>query len=53
MEARHKTAFIMTLMAAATAAPAIEEIWYEDIDHGLAGVERQVAQITTGFAELA
>lgn len=28
---------------AASAAPSVEEIWYDDIDHGLAGVERQVA----------
>jgi alpha-beta hydrolase superfamily lysophospholipase len=31
------------IRAAATAAPALEEIWYADVDHGLAGVERQVA----------
>jgi alpha-beta hydrolase superfamily lysophospholipase len=31
------------IRAAATAAPAVKEIWYDDIDHGLAGVERQVA----------
>ena len=31
------------LKAAATNAPSVAEIWYEDIDHGLAGVERKVA----------
>jgi alpha-beta hydrolase superfamily lysophospholipase len=32
------------LRAAAVNAPGIEEIWYPDIDHGLAGVEEQVAR---------
>lgn len=31
------------LREAAAQAPSIAEIWYEDIDHGLAGVERNVA----------
>ncbi len=31
------------LKAAAINAPSVAEIWYEDIDHGLAGVERKVA----------
>jgi hypothetical protein len=31
------------LKAAAIKSPNIEEIWYPDIDHGLAGVEVQVA----------
>jgi alpha-beta hydrolase superfamily lysophospholipase len=32
------------LRAAAINAPSIDEIWYPDIDHGLAGVETQVAK---------
>ena len=32
------------LRAAAVNAPRVDEIWYPDIDHGLAGVERQVGQ---------
>jgi alpha-beta hydrolase superfamily lysophospholipase len=32
------------LRAAAINAPVVDEIWYEDIDHGLAGVERKVAE---------
>jgi alpha-beta hydrolase superfamily lysophospholipase len=32
------------LKAAAVKAPSVDEIWYPDIDHGLAGVERQVAR---------
>jgi len=32
------------LRAAAVNAPVIDEIWYPDIDHGLAGVERQVGK---------
>ena len=32
------------LRAAAVNAPDITEIWYPDIDHGLAGVEEQVAE---------
>jgi len=32
------------LRAAAVNAPSVDEIWYPDIDHGLAGVERQVGQ---------
>ncbi len=31
------------LRQAAVSAPSVDEIWYEDIDHGLAGVEEQVA----------
>jgi len=31
------------LRSAAKQAPDVAEIWYEDIDHGLAGVERNVA----------
>jgi len=31
------------LKAAAVNAPSVAEVWYEGIDHGLAGVERQVA----------
>lgn len=31
------------LKAAAVNAPSVDQIWYEDIDHGLAGVERLVA----------
>lgn len=31
------------LSAAAVNSPRVDEIWYPDIDHGLAGVERQVA----------
>ena len=31
------------LKAAAKNAPSIDEIWYPDIDHGLVGVEEQVA----------
>jgi len=31
------------LKAAAVNTPRVDEIWYPDIDHGLAGVERQVA----------
>ena len=31
------------LKNAATNAPSIDEIWYPDIDHGLAGVEEQTA----------
>jgi len=31
------------LKEAAVNAPSVEEVWYEDIDHGLAGVERKVA----------
>ena len=30
------------LRAAAVNAPGVDEIWYPDVDHGLAGVERQV-----------
>jgi alpha-beta hydrolase superfamily lysophospholipase len=36
---------------AAQNAPSIEEIWYEDIDHGLAGVERQVADDIADWLE--
>jgi pimeloyl-ACP methyl ester carboxylesterase len=32
------------LKAAAVNAPSVDEIWYPGIDHGLAGVEMQVAQ---------
>lgn len=32
------------LKAAATQAPSVDEIWYPDIDHGLAGVEEQTAE---------
>jgi len=32
------------LRAAAVKAPSVEEIWYEDIDHGLAGVEEKTAE---------
>jgi alpha-beta hydrolase superfamily lysophospholipase len=32
------------LKAAAVNAPRVDEIWYPDIDHGLAGVETQVAR---------
>jgi pimeloyl-ACP methyl ester carboxylesterase len=32
------------LKAAAVNAPSVDEIWYPDIDHGLAGVEEQVAR---------
>ena len=32
------------LKAAATNAPSVDEIWYPNIDHGLAGVETQVAR---------
>jgi alpha-beta hydrolase superfamily lysophospholipase len=32
------------LRAAAVNAPRVDEIWYPDIDHGLVGVERQVAR---------
>ena len=32
------------LKAAAVNAPSVAEIWYPDIDHGLAGVEAQVAE---------
>ncbi|MGI9291409.1 MAG: DUF1749 domain-containing protein [Gammaproteobacteria bacterium] len=32
------------LKAAAVNAPAVDEIWYPGIDHGLAGVEEQVAR---------
>jgi len=31
------------LRAAATRAPRVDEIWYEDIDHGLSGAEDRVA----------
>ncbi len=31
------------LKAAAVNAPSVDEIWYPDVDHGLAGVEEQVA----------
>jgi alpha-beta hydrolase superfamily lysophospholipase len=31
------------IRSAAINAPSVDEIWYQDIDHGLAGVERQVA----------
>jgi alpha-beta hydrolase superfamily lysophospholipase len=31
------------LKAAAVNAPSVDEIWYDDIDHGLQGVERKVA----------
>jgi len=31
------------LKAAATQAPSVTEIWYENIDHGLAGAERRTA----------
>ncbi len=32
------------LRQAAVQAPAVEEIWYPNVDHGLAGVEQQVAE---------
>jgi len=32
------------LKAAAVQAPSVSEVWYEDIDHGLAGVEVKVAE---------
>ena len=32
------------LKAAAVNAPSVDEIWYPGIDHGLAGVEEQVAR---------
>jgi pimeloyl-ACP methyl ester carboxylesterase len=32
------------LKAAAVNAPSVDEIWYPNIDHGLAGVETQVAE---------
>ena len=32
------------LKAAAINAPSVDEIWYPDIDHGLAGVETRVAE---------
>ncbi|NND53540.1 MAG: DUF1749 domain-containing protein [Gammaproteobacteria bacterium] len=32
------------LRAAAVNAPSVAEIWYPDIDHGLAGMERQTAR---------
>jgi pimeloyl-ACP methyl ester carboxylesterase len=32
------------LKAAAVNAPSVDEIWYPDIDHGLAGVETRVAE---------
>jgi alpha-beta hydrolase superfamily lysophospholipase len=32
------------LKAAAGNAPSVDEIWYQDVDHGLAGVETRVAQ---------
>ena len=32
------------LKAAAVNAPRVDEIWYEDIDHGLAGAERRTAE---------
>jgi alpha-beta hydrolase superfamily lysophospholipase len=31
------------LRAAASQAPSVDEIWYEDIDHGLAGAEERTA----------
>ncbi len=31
------------LKGAAANAPSVDEIWYEDVDHGLAGVELKVA----------
>ena len=31
------------LKAAAAQAPSVTEIWYEDVDHGLAGAERRTA----------
>jgi len=36
------TARFAELRSAAVNAPRVDEIWYPDIDHGLAGVERQV-----------
>ena len=35
------------LKAAAIKAPSVEEIWYQDVDHGLVGVETRVAQDMT------
>ena len=35
------------LKAAAIKAPSVEEIWYQDVDHGLIGVETRVAQDMT------
>ncbi|MDG1462439.1 MAG: alpha/beta hydrolase [Gammaproteobacteria bacterium] len=32
------------LREAAVNAPSVDEIWYEDIDHGLAGVEKKTAE---------
>jgi hypothetical protein len=32
------------LKAAAVNAPRVDEIWYPNIDHGLAGVETRVAR---------
>ena len=32
------------LKAAASDAPSVDEIWYQHVDHGLAGVETRVAQ---------
>jgi alpha-beta hydrolase superfamily lysophospholipase len=35
------------LKAAAIKAPSVDEIWYQDVDHGLVGVETRVAQDMT------
>jgi alpha-beta hydrolase superfamily lysophospholipase len=38
------TARFAELKSAAVNAPSVDEIWYPDVDHGLAGVETQVAE---------
>ena len=37
------------LKAAAIKAPSVDEIWYQDVDHGLVGVETRVAQDMTAW----